>query len=435
MKHKLLPLFFIIGALSIPGVYAQVPSNLPADSLVTTTGEEKHRPGSGFDIIKSKIGTLNWSMLFTVRYLNQTGISNEPYVDAFGRSFILKERQELQVQKINMYFTGWLLDPKFRYLAFLWTQNAAQGLGAQLVLGGNIQYLFDKKFVLGAGIGSLPGVRSLYSNFPLWLRQDERPMADEFFRPSFTTGFFATGDLGKGFYYKTMLANNLSQLGVDANQLNNNFDTWSTGVWWLSPDFGRLAPYGDFEHHDDHAAYMFGSSYTTSSETSQSQAGVNSPENSQIRLSDGTGVFSVNAFGPGTQVNSAQYQMWSANTGIKYAGFSLDFEYFSRWVALANVIGPVPVKNLFDNGFTTQGSYMLIRQRFQFYAIYGYINGQYGKPHEEVFGFNIFPFKNRTFRINPEVMIEHRVPVGYLSYPTVIGATGPIYVLNFEIYL
>jgi hypothetical protein len=431
MKHKLLPLFIIIGTLSISRVYAQIPTGQLADTLLEAG---RHRPGSGFDIIKSKIGSLNLATLLTERYLNQTAISNEPYVDAFGRSFILKERQELQVQKINLYLSGWFLDPKFRYLVFLWTQNAAQGLGAQLVLGGNIQYVFSKYFSLGAGIGALPTTRSLYSNFPFWLRQDARPMADEFFRGSFSTGIFAIGELGNGFYYKTMLANNLSQLGVDANQLNNNFDTWSTAIWWLSPDYGRLAPYGDFEHHDDHVAYMFGSSFTTSSETNQSQAGVNAPENSQIRLSDGTGLFSINAFGPNTQVFSAQYQMADLNTGIKYKGASLDFEYYSRWISNMKYTGPVPVKNLFDNGFTTQASYMLIRKTLQFYTTYSYINGQYGKPHEEVFGFNFFPFKNRTFRINPEVMIEDRVPVGYLSYPTVIGATGPIYVVNFEVY-
>ncbi len=332
-----------------------------------------------------------------------------------------------------MYFTGWFLDPKFRYMAFLWTQNSAQGLGGQLVLGGNIMYMFNKYFNLGAGITGLPGVRSLFMNFPFWLRQDARPMADEFFRPSFTTGFFAQGDLGKGFYYKTMLANNLSQLGVDANQLNNSFDTWSTGVWWLSKDYGRLAPYGDFEHHN-HLAFMFSGNFTTSSETGQSQAGVNSPENSQIRLSDGTGLFVVNAFGPNTQVISAQYQMSALGTGIKYQGFSLDFEYFSRWVRIGQKIGDIPVHNLFDNGFTAQASYMLIKQRLQFYTVYSYINGQYGKPHENSFGFNIFPLKSRTFRINPEVMIENKVPVGYLSYPTVIGAKGPIYVVNFEVY-
>jgi hypothetical protein len=420
-----------MGALSNTRVYAQIPTGQLADTLLEAG---RHRPGSGFDIIKSKLGSLNWALLLTERYLNQTAISNEPYVDAFGRSFTLKERQELQVQKINMYFSGWFLDPKFRYLVFLWTQNAANGLGAQIVLGGNVQYVFSKYFSLGAGIGALPTNRSLYSNFPFWLRQDARPMADEFFRGSFSTGLFAIGELGKGFYYKTMLANNLSQLGVDAGQLNNNFGTWSTGIWWLSHDYGRLAPYGDFEDHEDNVAGMFSGSYTTSLETSQSQADVNSPENSQIRLSDGTSLFSVNAFGPGTQVLSAHYQMSAIGSGLKFKGFSLDGEYFSRWISSLVHTGVIPRSNLFDNGFTTQASYMLVKRTLQFYTIYSYINGQYGKPHEEVFGFNFFPFHNRTFRINPEVMVEHRVPVGYLSYPTVIGATGPIYMLNFEVY-
>ncbi len=429
MKLKILLFFIIVCTFYNTRVFAQIPTGLAEDTLVEAG---KHRPGSGFQIIDNKIGAFNFSFLFTERYLNQTGL-DDSYTDAFGRTFLLKKRQDLQVQKINLYFTGWLLDPKFRYVVFLWTANATMGQGAQLVLGGNLQYQFNKYISLGAGVGPLPGVRSLYSNFPFWLRQDARPMADEFFRPSFTTGFFAQGELGKGFFYKTMLGNNLSQLGVDAGQLNSNFNTWSTSIWWLSPTYGRLAPYGDFEHHD-HIVFAFGSAYTSSAETNQSQANANAPENSQIRLSDGTSLFSVDAFGPGTQVTGAMYQLFSISGGFKIQGFSLDAEYFSRWVGNLRFIGPVPKKNLYDNGFTTQASYMLVPRRLQFYTTYSYINGQYGKPDQEVFGLNYFPFKNRTFRINPDVSIEHRSPVGYLSYPTLVGATGPIFMVNFELY-
>jgi hypothetical protein len=429
MKLKVFPLLIIICALYSTPILAQIPTGIEADTLVEAG---KHRAGSGFQVFDSKLGGLNFSFLFTERYLNQTAI-DDSYTDAFGRTFDLKKRQDLQVHKVNLYFTGWLLDPKFRYVIFIWTANATMGQGAQIVEAGNLQYQFNKYFSLGGGVSPLPGVRSLYSNFPFWLRQDARPMADEYFRPSFTTGFFAQGELGKGFFYKSMIANNLSQLGVDAGQLNNNFNTFSTGIWWLSPTYGRLAPYGDFEHHDK-IAYSFGGSYTTSSETNQSQSNANAPENSQIRLSDGTSIFVIDAFGPGTQVFAAQYQMFSAYGGFKIKGFSLDGEFFSRWIGNMRFTGPVPRTNLFDNGFTAQASYMILPKSLQFYTTYSYINGQYGTPSQQVFGLNYFPFKNRTFRINPDLSIEHRSPVGYLSYPTVVGATGPIFMLNFELY-
>ena len=119
---------------------------------------------------------------------------------------------------------------------------------------------------------------------------------------------------------------------------------------------------------------------------------------------------------------------------MKYKGFSLDGEYFTRWVALTQHKGVIPVRNLFDNGFTIQASAMLIDKTLQFYSTGSHINGQYGKPTEITCGLNFFPFKSRVFRVNPEVMFENNVPVGYLSYPTVIGANGPIYMVNLEIF-
>jgi hypothetical protein len=77
---------------------------------------------------------------------------------------------------------------------------------------------------------------------------------------------------------------------------------------------------------------------------------------------------------------------------------------------------------------------MLINKTLQAYNTWSYINGQYGKPLEITCGLNYLPFHSRTFRINPEVMFEDRVPVGYLSYPTVIGAKGPIYMINLEVF-
>ena len=52
------------------------------------------------------------------------------------------------------------MSPKFRYLAYVWTQNTAQGQGAQVVIAGNFSYAFSEHFTLGFGINGLPGTRS-----------------------------------------------------------------------------------------------------------------------------------------------------------------------------------------------------------------------------------------------------------------------------------
>ncbi|SDY56488.1 hypothetical protein SAMN05444397_101952 [Flavobacterium aquidurense] len=430
MRSKLLYVVLLI-VCCMP-VWSQIPSNPIAVDSIGEQKQNDHRPGSGFLIANGKKATLTISPYVTIRYLNQ-GALDDTYTNHLGHTSTIDKRNDLQFQKAVIYFKGWLIDPKFRYLLYVWSANANQGQGAQVVVAGNLQYEINKHFDIGAGIGSLPTSRSLIGNWPFWLRQDARPMAEEFFRGSFTTGIWAQGEITDGLYYKTMLGNNLSQLGVDAGQLDNGFNTFSTSVWWTTNNYGRVANFGDFERHEK-LATLLGGAYTTSKETRQSQPGTEDPENSQIRLSDGTGVFSLDAFGNGNQLLSAKYQMTSFNGGLKYKGLSLDLEYYIRWVNDFESTGPLPVKELFDSGYALQASGMLINKTLQLYSTYSYIDGEYGKPWELTCGLNWYVLKNRVLRINPEVLYVENSPVGYLSYPTVVGANGIVGMLNLELF-
>ncbi|WP_448697856.1 hypothetical protein ACFGVR_13695 [Mucilaginibacter sp. AW1-3] len=432
MKPTFCLSFSLLIVLFSSRALAQIAANPPDDSTVVHQSGKAHTPGAGFLIINSKDATLSFSPYVTFRYLNQKGLDDN-YTDYFGRTYNISKRNDMQLQKVTLYFKGWLADPAFRYFVYVWTSNTSQGQGAQVVIGGNLQYQINKHFDFGAGIGPLPTSRSLYGQWPFWLRQDARPMTEEFFRGSFTTGVWMQGDIVEGLHYKTMLGNNLSQLGVDAGQLDNGVNTWSTALWWTSHDYGKLGLYGDLENHDKLSG-IFGGSFTTSNETRQSQPGTEAPENSQIRLSDGTGIFNVNAFGPNSQIQSAHYQMASFNGGIKIKGFSLDAEYFMRWISGFKYTGTIAVHDLFDSGFTTQASMMVVNKSLQIYGTGSYLNGQYGKPSEITAGLNWYVFKTRLFRVNPEVMFEKHSPVGYLSYPTVVGANGTVFMVNLELF-
>jgi hypothetical protein len=62
-----------------------------------------------------------------------------------------------------------------------------------VVVGGNLSYAFNPHLTVGGGIGALPSTRTLDGTFPYWLPVDNRLMADEFFRASFTSGVRARG--------------------------------------------------------------------------------------------------------------------------------------------------------------------------------------------------------------------------------------------------
>ena len=116
-----------------------------------------------------------------------------------------------------------------------------------------------------------------------------------------------------------MVGNNLSQLGVDAGQLDAGLNTLSTSLVWLptTGEFGR--GFGDFEQHQE-VATRVGVHFTRSDEDRQSQPDTEAIENSQIRTSDGNVIFTPGLFGDGISITDAKYQMFAADAGPEVPG-------------------------------------------------------------------------------------------------------------------
>ena len=390
-----------------------------------------YTPNMGFKVADTEYGDLNLSIYTYVRYLNQMDL--EPsYVDAFGHTHTVQQRQDFQIQKVQFKFLGWILNEKFRYYLYAWSSNASMGQDAQVVLAGNLNYTFNEYLTLSGGITSLPGTRSVEGNFPFWLAVDTRLIADEFFRPSYTSGIWAKGQITDRLRYHAMLGNNLSILGVSASQLPNYLQTFSGVLIWtpIGDDFGP--GFGDFEHHEK-AALRLATHYTRSRENKQSQPDTESPENTQLRLADGSIIFTPNLFGEGISITDATYQMADLDAGLKYRGFSLDGEYFFRRLDSFEGLNTEGLPSLFDHGFQVQGSAMVVPRSLQLYAGGSRIFGEYGNPWDFRSGLNWYPWKNKVFRWNAEALYLHKSPVGYASVPFAVGATGFVFHTNCEL--
>ena len=83
-------------------------------------------PGTGFKVVNTDKGDLNFSLYTYVRYLNQKGL-DPTYTDAYGNTVPVQQRQDVQFQKVILYFRGWILSPRFRYLTYVWSTNTSQG--------------------------------------------------------------------------------------------------------------------------------------------------------------------------------------------------------------------------------------------------------------------------------------------------------------------
>jgi hypothetical protein len=368
-----------------------------------------------------------------VRYLNQKGL-DPTYTDSFGNTLSVKQREDVQLNKFFLPFSGWFLTPKFRYYLYVWSSNPSQGDPAQVVGAGNLSYTFNRHLTLGGGITSLPSVRSTEGQFPYWLGIDDRLTADEFFRGSYTTGFWLKGEVSTKVKYMAMIANNLSTLGVSASQLDNTLDTTSLMLQWLpsTGEFGLYGTFGDYDHHEK-VATRLAAHYTHSREDKQSQPGTNGIENSQIRLTDGSIIFTPDLFGPGITVEQVDYDMVSVDGGIKYRGLSLEAEYYWRWLGDYAGPGTEAVADIQDTGFQVQSSAMVVPKVLQVYLSGSAIRGErHGDASELRAGFNWYVAKERGLRLNAEWIHLNNCPVGYTAVPYPVGGNGDIYHANVE---
>ena len=392
----------------------------------------EHIPNAGFLLYDGDQGQIYFRLFTYARYLNQRNL-NPTYVDAFGNTKTLQLRQDVQLQKFFAPFSGWFLTPKFRYYLYVWSSNPSQGDPAQVVGAGNISYNFNRYINAGFGITSLPTVRSTEGQFPYWLGVDDRLIADEFFRGSYTSGAWVKGEIATKFKYQAMIANNLSTLGVSAAQIDNKFNTQSYMLQWLptTGEFGLYGTFGDYDNHEK-VAMRLAAHYSFSREEKQSQPGTNAIENSQIRLTDGSIIFTPDLFAPGITVDSVRYQMVSIDAGYKHKGRSLEAEFYWRHLSDFTGTNIGSLAEINDKGYQVQASAMPVQKVLQLYLSWSQIFGNYGNPWEMRAGENWYFMKDRGLRLNGEFIHVKGSPVGYTAYPLPVGATGNVFHINLE---
>jgi hypothetical protein len=392
----------------------------------------EHIPNVGFLLYNGEKGQIYFRLFSYARYLNQRSLDGT-FVDAFGRTQTVQQRQDIQLQKFFSPFAGWFLTPKFRYYLYVWSTNTAQGDPAQVVGAGNLGYNVNRFLNLGFGITSLPSTRSTEGQFPYWLTVDNRLISDEFFRGSYTDGVWVKGEITAKSKYMAMVGNNLSILGVSATQLDNRLDTQTFMLQWL-PTTGEFGLYGTFGDYDDHqkVATRLGAHFTHSFETAQEQPGTNALENTQIRLTDGSIIFTPNLFGPGIEVDTVDYRMMSLDAGIKYHGLSLEGEYYRRWLNDFGGPGTSIIAPITDQGYQLQSSAMPIQKALQVYLSGAQIFGRFGDAAEVRAGVNWYFEKTRGLRVNGEFIRLWHSPVGYTAVPYPVGGNGPLFHIDLE---
>jgi hypothetical protein len=364
---------------------------------------------------------LKFNVNTQIRYLN-TLSSPETFTDHLGVVHDVHRRNDITVNRSMFILGGYVFDKRLRYSLTVWTSAGA----ASIVVAGNIGWQFNKALAVTGGYTGVPGSRSLVNTFPFFTATD-RSMADNFFRPGFTQGAWATGEPLKGLNYLAFVGNGLNTLNISANKIDTNL-LFSGSVWWEP-----LGAYGEpgksRNMYDDYFAskktrIRIGTAFTRSREDRFSNLDQSSPENTSLYNSDGVLTFSTGAFAPGVTVELATYRLWAIDGGIKWNGLAVNGQYFIRWLDDFTADGPLPLASTFDHGFELSASQFVIPKKLIVYGRGSKVFGQFGDSWEYAGGVKWHPLPTERFWLSAELMKVHKAPYSGAFTPYTVGMAG-----------
>jgi hypothetical protein len=364
---------------------------------------------------------LKFNINTQLRYLN-TQNSDEEFTDHLGVTREVNNRNDITVNRAMFILGGYVFDPRLRYSFTVWTSAGA----ASIVIASNVGWSVNKALTVMAGYTGVPGSRSLVNTFPFFTSTD-RSMADNFFRPGFTQGAWATGDLGKGLNYLGFVGNGLNTLSISANKIDTHL-AFSGSVWW--EPLGDYGPPGKSRNmYDDYFAskkvrMRLGTAFTRSREDRFSNLDQSSPENTSLYNSDGVLTFSTGAFAPGVTLDIATYRMWATDAGVKWNGLAINGQYFVRWLNDFTADGFLPVVSTKDHGGEVTVGHFVKPKTVMLYGRGSWVRGQFGDSHEYGGGVKWYFLPTERLWMTAELFDVDRAPYSGAFTPYTTGMKG-----------
>jgi hypothetical protein len=406
---------------------SEVPPDQRFIALPTFAGE--FTPGQGFDILKTKRGSINLSVYGLFRYLNQTP-EDQTFTDHLGRERKVAARNDVNWHRTMVWVSGFFYDPRFIYTITVWSlASTEQTLGFGL-----LRYVVGEGLTFGAGIGPSLTARSMQGSWPFWAGSD-RQMAEEFYRGGFASSFFVTGRPLPRFQYTGAINRSLSQLGITAANDNRSY-AYSGSLMWMptTGEFGPRGGLGDLEHHESFAT-RFGVSTCRARENRYAPTD-DSPRHAQIKLSDGVNPFETGALADSVTVESLVYQNLAIDAGFKYRGFSFQAEYGVRRLSDFEADGVVPHDEIIDHGVFAQAMHMVVPRKLGLYATVGRVFDEFERdPWEISGGASFYPYGSRSLRLNLHYIRIDKSPTGSSFGYYTSGQTGDTISMGVDILL
>ncbi len=350
-----------------------------------------------------------------------TGFSrdNDTSIDAAGNVRTIPNRNDFNVNRGRLVFSGYALDKDLGFYANIDYSTVASSSIQPLLTW--ISFRHSDAFTLYMGLGKVPGTWEWQQTSRYTLGAD-RTLATTFFRPSISAGMWGIGKLGDSLSYTVFVGNGLNTLTLRSADLDTNFVYSGLASWEPLGDFG--VGFSDQEYHQELAIRIgHGLTQTRNDSTSSDQSGA---EQTVVRLSDGTRLIEPNALAPGVTVNAFDVWLYTVHLGLKKQGYSFTSEVFMRWLRNIEGTGGAELESLFDNGFYVQGGAFVIPKKLELFARGSAVTGNFGTGSEVAAGLNWHLFDERSARLTLDVTDVRDSPAEQSRTGYVAGASGTL---------
>lgn len=341
------------------------------------------------------------------------------FTNAAGDTIDIRDRNDFDINRGRLVFDGFAFHEDLGYYVNI-DYNTVSSSPIQLLLSW-ISFDFCDALKLHAGLGKVPGSWEWQqsSRYPMGI---ERTLATTFFRPSISAGVWATGSFYDSIFHRTMVSDGFNTFSLRAAELDTNF-AYST-LWWWEPLESFGDGFSDVEMHDTPAIRIgHGLTQNSNDETFADSPG---PEQTVVRLTDGTRLVSEGALAAGETVGSFDQWLYTVHAGVKWRGWSVSGEGFFRWLRNIKSVDDDDLGSLFATGFYAQASKFVFPKRLELYSRTSHVDGKFGHGREISAGLNWYLFESRSARATFEVADLRDSPAEQSRTAFVAGGSGTL---------
>lgn len=350
----------------------------------------------------------------------------DSWTDNTGTTRAIRNRNVFDIERARLVFSGYAQDPRLTY--FLQLDGDTDGRHAVDFFDYWWAWKFDDALRIQVGKRKAPGSRQ-------WLlgardtRFSERPAATDFFRPDRTLGIWATGTPAEGVFYELMFGNGYRVANRIASEMNNKYAVSGTTWWEPNGEFGKALT----DHAcSDEPLYRFGHSFTWAAQQGLNAFGIPFRETDFVRLTDGTRLVQNGALTAGTTVSEFDVYLYAVDAAMKYQGWSINSEFYFRWLQDLQGNGPVSRNKIAQNGFFVEGGRVIVPKKLDWNARYSQISGPFGNTSEYGAAFNWYPLDTQKVKLTFDVSQIDGSPLNATPTEYLVGDSGTLFRTQFQ---